>query len=148
VAVLTIVDDEAALARTGADRVAAIVAEAVRERGRALVSLTGGTTPRRLYETLAQDPDRVPWAHVHLFWGDERHVPPDHADSNYGMARDALLVHVPLPLEHVHRMRGELPAEKAAREYEQALAGTFDLMLLGVGEDAHIASIFPGSPVL
>lgn len=147
-AVLTIASDEAALARQGSDRVTAIVAEAVRERGGALVSLTGGTTPRRMYERLAQDAARVPWGHVHLFWGDERHVPPDHKDSNYGMARDALLAHVPIPPGNVHRIRGELPADEAAREYEGELAGTFDLMLLGLGADAHIASIFPGSPVV
>jgi 6-phosphogluconolactonase len=148
VAVLTIANDEAALARQGADRITTIVAEAVRERGRALVSLTGGTTPRRTYEMLAHDSARLPWAHLHLFWGDERHVPPDHKDSNYGMARDALLAHVTIPPANVHRIRGELPADEAAHEYERELAGTFDLMLLGLGADAHIASIFPGSPVL
>jgi 6-phosphogluconolactonase len=147
-ALLTIADDEGALARLAADRWIEIVADAVRARGRAIVSLTGGTTPRRMYEALANDPARVPWDHVHLFWGDERNVPPDHKDSNYGMARDALLRHVPIPPENVHRMRGELPAERAAREYERELIDTFDLMLLGLGDDAHIASIFPGSPVL
>jgi 6-phosphogluconolactonase len=147
-ALLTIVEDEAALARLGADRFAAIADQAVRTRGRAVVSLTGGTTPRKMYEALGRDPARVPWRHVHLFWGDERHVPPDHEESNYGMARDALIAHVPIPPAQVHRMRGELPPEQAAREYERELIGTFDLMLLGLGEDAHIASIFPGSPVL
>jgi 6-phosphogluconolactonase len=147
-ALLTIVDDEPALARLGADRFAAIVDQAVRMRGRAVVSLTGGTTPRRMYEALARDPARVPWQNVHLFWGDERHVPPDHEESNYGMARDAVIAHVPIPPAHVHRMRGELPPEQAVREYERELTGTFDLMLLGLGEDAHIASLFPGSPVL
>ena len=147
-ALLTIVDDEKALAEKGAARFGEIVREAVQQRGRAFVSLTGGSTPKRMYETLASDPAQLPWRQVHLFWGDERAVPPDHPDSNYGMAHAALLNHVPIPPGQVHRMRGELPPEQAAREYQRELAGTFDLMLLGLGEDAHIASIFPGSPVL
>jgi 6-phosphogluconolactonase len=147
-ALLTVVDDEAALARRGAERFAEIVEEAVRERGRAVVSLTGGSTPKRMYQELARDPAGVPWSRVHLFWGDERAVPPDHEESNYGMARDALIAHVPIPPDQVHRIWGELRAQKAAEAYEPVLPGTFDLMLLGLGEDAHIASIFPGSPVL
>ena len=147
-AVLTIVQNEQALADACAARCAAFIGDAVRERGQAIVSLTGGSTPRKMYEALARDPDRVPWKHVHLFWGDERAVPPDHKDSNYGMARDALVARVPIPPDQVHRMRGELPPDEAARQYERELMGTFDLMLLGLGEDAHIASIFPGSPVL
>ena len=158
----TITIAEAALDRTAAERVTAIVEDAVREHGAAIVSLTGGHTPRRLYELLA-DPHHpwralIPWERVHLFWSDERHVPPDHPDSNYRMAHDALVAKVPIPSEQVHRIRGELEAEDAARAYELELVNafrgagrtdqTFDLMLLGVGEDAHIASIFPGSPVL
>ena len=126
------------------------------------MSLTGGGTPKRLYALLA-DPHqpwraRVDWARVHLFWGDERHVPPDDPDSNYGMANDALVRHVPIPAAQVHRMRGEIDANEAARDYEATLqrgfaaAGradlTFDVMLLGLGEDAHIASIFPASPAM
>jgi 6-phosphogluconolactonase len=148
VALLTIVENERELAERGAERFAAIVGAAAREHGRAIVSLTGGSTPKAMYATLARDATSVPWDHVQLFWGDERAVPPDHADSNYGMAHAALLAHVPIPSANVHRMRGELAAEEAARAYELELMGTFDLMLLGVGEDAHIASIFPGSPVL
>ena len=161
-AVLTVADDAAALAETAAARITAIVEAAARSLGSAMVSLTGGHTPQHLYERLA-DPDspwraRIPWDRVHLFWGDERHVPPDHPDSNYGMAHEALIAKVPIPPAQVHRMRGELPAEEAARAYEIELAEvfraagrtdqTFDLMLLGLGEDAHIASIFPGSAVL
>lgn len=158
---LTIAEDEDALARLAARSVAIAVNEAVRDRTRwAAVCLTGGSTPRTLYELLAMSPwrDEIPWEQVHLFWGDERHVPPDHPDSNYGMAHQALVAHVPLPTAQVHRIRGELPADEAARQYERdidetfAAAGradrTFDLMLLGLGEDAHIASIFPRSPVL
>jgi 6-phosphogluconolactonase len=161
-AVLKIADTESALAELAAQRFEAAVAVALQERSvsYAMVSLTGGSTPRRLYELLARDPwrARIPWAQIHLFWGDERNVPPDHPESNYGMARDALIAHVPIPAGQVHRMHGELPAAEAAsqyaRELEAAFAGArredrrFDVMLLGLGEDAHIASIFPGSPVL
>ena len=168
---LTIANDEFDLAQRAAERMTELIEDAVSANGRALVSLTGGTTPRRLYATLA-DPrqpwsGRIPWPQVHLFWGDERHVPPDHPDSNYGMAKATLLDHVPIAPDHVHRMRGELPdARDAAADYERSLdvvsglltaaasakavsrTFLFDIMLLGVGEDAHIASIFPGSELL
>jgi 6-phosphogluconolactonase len=162
-AVLTVVDDERALATTAAERITSLIERSIRERGHAIVSLTGGSTPRTLYRFLA-DPmqpwrARIDWSRVHVLWGDERHVPPDHPDSNFGMANAALVGHVPIPASQVHRMRGELPdAHDAARQYESELdaafsaAGrsdrTFDMMLLGLGEDAHIASIFPGSPLL
>jgi 6-phosphogluconolactonase len=150
---LTVADDEIDLASRAAERIAQLIADAVAARGSAIVSLTGGTTPRRLYATLADSRqpwrDRIPWPQVQLFWGDERHVPPDDSDSNYRMAKVALLDHVPIPADHVHRMRGELPdAHAAAADYEHALTNPFDLMLLGVGGDAHIASIFPGSELL
>ena len=147
---LTIAESERELAERAANRFAGIVQAAVDERGAAIVSMTGGTTPKRMYELLATEPwrSRVPWRGVHLYWGDERAVEPGHEDSNYGMAYDALIAHVPLPPEQVHRIQGELPPEEAAREYERVLPRTFDLMLLGLGEDAHIASIFPGSPVV
>jgi 6-phosphogluconolactonase len=168
---LTVAGDEVALARRAAERITRLIEEAVAANGRAFVSLAGGNTPRRLYANLAdvRQPwrDRIPWAQVHLFWGDERHVPPDHPDSNYGMAKAALLDHVSIPSDQVHRIRGELPdARQAATEYESELDRVasasptrvasafrrkdclFDLMLLGLGEDAHIASIFPGSELL
>jgi 6-phosphogluconolactonase len=87
---------------------------------------------------------------VHVFWGDERHVRPDHPDSNFGMASRTLLSRVPIPPAQIHRIEGELPdAHEAARRYEAGLRDrTFDVALLGIGEDAHIASIFPGSPLL
>jgi len=168
---LTIAGDEVELARLAADRLTQIIEDAVAERGAALVSLSGGTTPRRLYANLA-DPnqpwrDRIPWRDVHLFWSDERQVPPDHPDSNYGMAKAALIDHVPIPTEHVHRIHGEMAdASDAAADYERTLRlvasalapssvasafrrkNLFDLMLLGLGEDAHVASIFPGSELL
>ena len=159
---LTVADDEVDLAARAAERIAQLIADAAAARGSAIVSLTGGTTPRRLYSTLADSRQpwrsRIPWAQGQLFWGDERHVPPDDSDSNYRMAKVTLLDHVPIPADHVHRMRGELPdAHDAAADYERVLTDVesgfsriplFDLMLLGVGGDAHIASIFPGSELL
>jgi 6-phosphogluconolactonase len=159
-AALTVTADEEELARAGAERLTTLIEQAVAARACAMVSLTGGSTPRRLYSLLADAAQqwraRIEWPRVHLFWGDERHVPPDHPDSNFGMANDALIRHTPIPQSQVHRMRGEISdAWKAAHEYERELrdgfeaAGrrdhTFDVMLLGLGEDAHIASIFPGS---
>ena len=149
-ALLRTAADETALAELAAARLVELITAAIERKNAAVLSLTGGGTPKRLYELLAGPPwrDRVAWDRVHLYWGDERCVPPDHADSNFGMARDALVAHVPLPPSQVHRMRGELEPAEAAREYERALPQRFDVMLLGLGEDAHIASIFPGSPVL
>jgi 6-phosphogluconolactonase len=159
---LTVANDEVELASRAAERIAQLIADAADAHGSAIVSLTGGTTPRLSYAALADSRQpwrsRVPWPQVQLFWGDERHVPPDHSDSNYRMARVTLLDHVPIPADHVHRMRGELPdAHDAAADYERVLTDVesgfsriplFDLMLLGVGEDAHIASLFPGSELL
>jgi 6-phosphogluconolactonase len=160
---LTLAGDEEALARAAAERITTSIEHSILARGSAIVCLTGGSTPRRLYTLLGDDShpwrNRIDWASLHVFWGDERHVPPDHRDSNFGMATAALLGRVPVPSSHVHRMRGELAdASEAARDYEQELrdgfaaAGrpdiTFDIMLLGLGEDAHVASIFPESELL
>ena len=159
---LTVADDEVELASRAADRISHLIADAVDAHGSAIVSLTGGTTPRLLYSALAdsRQPWRghIPWSQLQLFWGDERHVPPDDSRSNYRTAKITLLDHVPVPADHVHRIRGELPdAHQAAADYERILTDVesglgriplFDLMLLGVGEDAHIASLFPGSELL
>ena len=160
---VTVRADEDAVATFAAERISTLVDAAVASRGSAMVCLTGGHTPGRLYELLADDHrpwrTRVTWPRVHLCWGDERHVPPDHPDSNFGMAHRALLSRVPVAGQHVHRIRAELPdPAAAARDYEVTLThafaaagradSTFDVMLLGLGEDAHIASIFPGSPLL
>ncbi len=156
------VADAGAAARAAAEVVAAAVARAVAERGRFSLALAGGSTPRRLYELLA-DPGAefragIAWDRVHVFFGDERHVPPDHADSNHRMAREALLDHV--PVASVHRMRGEEPdAAVAAAAYQDELAAFFDaptagrpprldLVLLGLGADGHTASLFPGNAAL
>lgn len=129
-------------------------AEAVSERGRFAVALAGGSTPKATYEVLARDhAEAVDWPNVHAFFGDERTVPPDHEESNYRMAREALLDHV--PIGSVHRMRGELPPEEAAASYERELKEFFgeappalDLVMLGIGEDGHTASLFPETSAL
>ncbi len=129
-------------------------AKAIAERGRFAVALAGGSTPKATYEVLSRDHARdVGWPDVHVFFGDERAVPPDHEDSNYRMARGALLDHV--PVGSVHRMRGELPPDEAAASYEEELLAFFggeppvlDLIMLGIGGDGHTASLFPETPAL
>jgi 6-phosphogluconolactonase len=154
---IEIFPDESALIRAQADRIARLATEAIAARGRCLLALSGGSTPRPLYQLLASAPyaTAVDWSRMHLFWGDERCVPPEHPDSNYRMTREALIDRVPLPLENVHRIRGEDPPEQAADAYERVLreffgpgdkpARSFDLALLGLGPDGHTASIFPGT---
>jgi len=157
---LTVVENKAAMSEAAAERITTLVQAAVASRGIAAVSLTGGSTPDLLYQMLA-DPQRpwrprIDWGRLHLFWGDEREVPPDHPESNYGLAHRLLLQYVLIPDTQVHRMRGELPASDAGRLYDvvlrarrdQTAGPLFDVMLLGIGENAHIASIFPGSPLL
>jgi len=153
-AVVEVYPDPEALAQAVAERFVARAVEAVAARGRFAVALAGGTTPRAAYALLALPhyAARVDWARVHVFWGDERCVPPEHPDSNYRMARQALLEHVPIPLENVHRLRGELDPRQAAdaceRELRSFFAGgppAFDLVLLGLGRDGHTASLFPGA---
>lgn len=127
------------------------------------VSLSGGSTPRRLYECLAAPAiaSRFPWNRVHWFWGDERFVPHDHRDSNFRMARDAFLSRVPVPNDNVHAVPTEdVSPEQAAAAYESTLQGfygadrlapdrpLFDVTLLGIGDDGHTASLFPGQPAL
>ena len=146
--------DAHAASRALAESFAERAAEAVRARGRFSVALTGGSGPVEAYRMLAEEPlrSRVPWEGVHLFWGDERCVPPGHARSNFGMADAAFVSRVPIPPENVHRMHGELPPERGAAEYAEELAAffgaggpRFDLVHLGVGPDGHVASLFPFS---
>jgi 6-phosphogluconolactonase len=151
-------DDAAAVARRAAEEVAARAAAAVAARGTFTLALAGGSTPRALYALLADvaGPYRaaIPWERVEVWFGDERNVPPDHPDSNYGMAHEALLRHV-APAA-VHRMEGERDAEDAATRYEAELVRRFgpgppprlDLVLLGLGPDGHTASLFPGTAEL
>ena len=129
------------LARTGATFIAERLREAIAARGSASLALAGGNTPRGVYQELAALP--VEWDRVEVFFGDERCVPPDDPSSNYRMAREALLDRVGAP--HVHRMPGErLDREQAAAEYAVALPDALDVILLGMGEDGHTASLFPG----
>ncbi|MBC8099189.1 MAG: 6-phosphogluconolactonase [Armatimonadetes bacterium] len=140
-----------ALAAAAAEQVIATAAEAIAARGRFTLALAGGSTPKAVYALLATQAARVDWGRVHLFWGDERTVPPDHPDSNYRMAYDALLHQVAGQCASINRMPGELPPAEAADRYEATLRAAFpevalprfDLVLLGLGEDAHTASLFP-----
>jgi 6-phosphogluconolactonase len=144
------------LARAAAEHVVAQAAEATAARGRFFVALAGGSTPRATYTLLATGAfaSRIDWPRVHVFWGDERCVPPNHADSNYRMAREALLDHVPIPAENIHRIAGELEPVQAAASYERELQaalgadGRLDLVLLGMGNDGHTASLFPSTAAL
>ena len=145
------------LSERAAAAIAEAVCDAVERRGRCSLLLAGGSTPRATYEILAgRYHDRVPWDRVHLFWGDERVVPPGDPRSNARMAHEALVDRVPCPPANVHSIPAGVPsADAAARRYEDTLRGHFtggrpalDLVLLGLGGDAHTASIFPGSPAL
>ncbi len=151
---LEILESAAAIAVEGAARVIEAANHAISRRGRFSLVLSGGSTPRALYQELAARPKHIAWEKTSVYFGDERCVPPDHADSNYRMAREALLSSVPIPAEQVHRMRGELEPEAAAGEYDQLLLRHFpddagpDLTLLGMGEDGHTASLFPQTAAL
>jgi len=132
-------------------------ATTIEERGRFLVVLNGGTTPNRLFQLLATDyRDKVDWSNTHVFWGDERCVPPDEPGSNFGQAMDAFLGSVQIPDPNIHRIKGELEPGEASKDYAITLNRfaspplefpRFDLVYLGLGEDGHTASLFPGSPV-
>jgi 6-phosphogluconolactonase len=135
---------------------------AAQSRGTFAICLSGGSTPRRLYQLLAASPYReaMPWDRVHWFWGDERFVPWDHPDSNYRMTREALLSHVPAPAQNIHGIETDGEPDAAARRYEQVLKSyygaevldpvrpLFDIELLGLGPDGHTASLIPGAKVL
>ena len=159
---IDVLPDAAALARAAAERFVVAAEYAITAHERFVVALSGGSTPRRMYELLAQEPfaSRVNWPRVHVVWGDERCVPPTDPESNFRMAREALLDHVPLPEGNVHRIHGEDDPARAAASYEATLrdvlrtpagpplpeAGrNIDLALLGLGDNGHTASIFPGS---
>jgi 6-phosphogluconolactonase len=156
---LTIQPDRPRLFRAAAQRLTASARQEVAGHGAFHWALAGGSTPQGLYELLATSEfaGRIPWAGIHAWFGDERCVPPDHEQSNYRMARTALLDRVPLPAERVHRLAGEEAPAAAADAYAEAMARSLpqadgvpvlDLVLLGLGPDGHVASLFPGTPAL
>jgi 6-phosphogluconolactonase len=152
----------AAVARAAAQFFTTAAVNAALARGIARIAISGGTTPKAMFALLADPAEpfvkQVPWDKLDLYWVDERCVPPDHPDSNYRMTKEALLSKVPLSPDCVHRMEGELDPEVAAARYESmvrnnfrlegAQTPTFDLVLLGMGDDGHTASLFPHTEAL
>jgi len=155
---MLVVPDLESLQRDAVQEFSTCALGAVRGAGRFSVALAGGNTPRGMYELLAAQGAGLPWDKIHVFFGDERHVPPDHPESNYRMARETLLSKVAIPEGNVHRVPAELDAAAAAAAYENTLREFFqlqpgafphfDLVLLGMGDDGHTASLFPGSRAL
>lgn len=153
---LQVFQDKPQLAEAAARDFSERASEAIESSGRFAVALAGGSTPEATYKLLASEyADEVDWGNVHVFFGDERSVPPDDEDSNYRMAREALLDHV--SVGSVHRMKGELLPDEAAMQYEEELREffgslgnepEFDLIQLGIGDDGHTASLFPNTPAL
>jgi 6-phosphogluconolactonase len=154
---IRIFKDGEGLSRAAAEFFVEHAAQSIAERDQFLVALNGGNTPNRLFQLLATDfRENVDWRKVHVFWGDERCVPPDDPGSSYGQARRALLSHVPIPDANIYRIKGELDPVEASKDYSLLLQEfipaprkwpRFDLVFLGMGEDGHTASLFPGSPV-
>ncbi len=144
------------LARMTADMIRDISAETISKQGRFTIALSGGSTPKSLFELMAADyRDQIDWQNTYIFWGDERCVPPTHPDSNYLMAYETLLDHIPIPLTNIYRIKGELPPEVAAVQYEEDLRTffgnqlpRFNMILLGMGDDGHTASLFPDTAAL
>jgi 6-phosphogluconolactonase len=158
---LKIVSDLSELSRAGADEFSRCARKAIAARGRFSVALSGGSTPQETYSLLAQqqnDPEkRLPWEKIHVFFGDERHVPPAHRDSNFRMANESMLSKVPIPPGNVRRIQAELDAPVAASKYQEELRNffqtsdpwpRFDLIMLGVGPCGHTASLFPDTTAL
>src|SRR5512138_1644851 len=149
--------DHEELSLAAAELFASAASQAVQARGRFIVALSGGSTPQRTYEMLSRKPFRelVPWQNTHVFWGDERCVPANDPRNNSRMARQTLLDHVPIPLDQVHPMVCSSSTSEAAAVYEALLRdffaadrARFDLVLLGLGENGHTASLFPGAAAL
>lgn len=152
-----VLENHEAVSRETADIFVKEANAAVTERGRFIVALSGGSSPERFFEILADDLNsEIDWENINVFWADERCVPPDHAESNFGNAYRILLSKVPSPETNIHRIRGEEDPVRAAGLYEKELRSVFgntgvpvfDLIVLGMGKDGHTASLFPGSPVL
>ena len=160
--IVTVASTEDGCAHATADYILQTVRAAVGARGTARIAISGGSTPKAVFALLANPAEpylnAMPWSHLQLFWVDERCVGPDDPDSNYGMTRKAMLDQVPLPAQNVHRMQGELDPEQGASRYEADIRNafrlegaetpTFDLVLLGIGDDGHTASLFPHTDAL
>ena len=155
---IRIFKDIDAVSRGAADLFLETASEAFTERGRALVAISGGNTPLRLFRLLASEPFRnqLNWQAVHIFWADERCVPADDPESNYGQARRAFLDKFPIPEKNIHRVNSDADPAEASKEYADTLRDfldppfewpRFDLIFLGMGDDGHTASLFPGSQV-
>ena len=154
---IRIFKDIEGLSREAANLFVGQAEDSIKHRDRFLVALNGGSTPTRLFQLLGTEyREKVNWGKVHVFWGDERCVPPDAPGSNYRQAQEALLSHVPIPEVNIHRVKGELDPVEASKDYAHVLKefstapfefSRFDLVYLGMGEDGHTASLFPGSPV-
>ncbi len=159
---IQIVENAEAVSRAAAEILVSLALQKLKSKKSFAVALSGGSTPKRMFSILANEGalrEQMPWDRVHFFWGDERHVPPDHADSNYRMTNEAMLSKAPVPFENIHRIRAENPdARKAADDYEQELRGffkleaeqlpAFDCVFLGMGPDGHTASLFPETKAL
>ena len=159
---LHIVTDVDELSRTAAETIINKIDETLRTEDIFTIALSGGSTPKNLFALLARNETfhkQIPWEKIHFFWGDERHVPPDHQESNYRMTREAMLDIAPVLPDNIHRIRTEEPdANKVAEEYEHELRDffklkrgqlpCFDCILLGMGPDGHTASLFPGTKAL
>lgn len=160
---IQVVPDREALSRAAANKFLALSQAAIEKQGHFSVALSGGSTPRDFYALLASSEadfrGQLTWEKLHFFWGDERHVPPDHAESNYRMAYEAMLSKVPVPKSNVHRIQTEMgDAEAVARAYEEELRQffnahhggqpRFDMALMGLGPDGHTASLFPQTAAL
>jgi 6-phosphogluconolactonase len=159
---IQIVENGEAVSRAAAEMLVSLALEKLTSKESVAVALSGGSTPKNMFAILANEAalrDRMPWDRVHFFWGDERHVAPDHSDSNFRMTNETMLAKVPVPPENIHRIRAENPdSEKAAEDYEQELQRffklepeqlpAFDCVFLGMGPDGHTASLFPGTKAL
>ncbi|NOK62897.1 MAG: 6-phosphogluconolactonase [Chloroflexi bacterium AL-W] len=151
---LIVFEDSVALAEHGAQQFVALAQKAIQNHGKFSVALSGGSTPRKMYQLLAQSPyrDQVDWSNIHVFWGDERYVPPDDPDNCFYMVQEVLLAHVPITAANIYPIPtiGGTP-EAAAQAYAATITAffdgavpTFDLVYLGMGPDGHTASLFPG----
>jgi 6-phosphogluconolactonase len=135
-----------------AEKFAEFLSKLIAEKGNAYIALSGGSTPKLLFSFLSTNYKKIDWNRVHLFWGDERCVPPDDKDSNFKMTYETLLQHIHIPPQHVHRVKGESNPDEEAKRYSEEIKNTvpfenglprFDLVMLGMGDDGHTLSVFP-----